>query len=618
MDEPSEVYPVPASLDALIELDAEDFEAAFSALSDEQKASVARKLARVVAHQENQLQTITGIGAAFTESLKIEDLLKRVMEKITELMNAERSTLFVHDAEKGQLWSVVSQGVADTEIRLDVGTGVAGWVAETGECLRIDDAYQDDRFNPDVDSKTGFLTKSILCQPITSLDGELLGVVQVLNRLDGRFVSEDEQLLRAIAGQVAIALENSKLYTAIVEKNEALTELTTRLEERVAELDLLVDVESAIARASDLEEMAETLTEKTSAVFRAGAVILTLADGERAQVFGYEPAQSPSFRSEHQKKDFLGRTIVDDPRPIVCHADCDQVPDAVKAFVSFPIFSLIAVPLIGGSGECIGAIQAVYSADQNRFTTEELKVLTLIAAQISSAVVAQRHRRERERSNRMEMMGQMLSGVIHDLKNPIAVVSGYVQLMAMSKDEETRKEYVGTIRNQFDMLNAMTKELLDYAQGASTILRRKVFVGTFFDSFRELLNAELNSRGVELKLTLNYKAGVFLDSSKFQRAVLNLARNACDAMPVGGVFEITVSEESDNVRFDFADHGEGIPENVRDRLFEEFVTEGKADGTGLGLAIVKKIVDEHDGTISFESVLNEGTTFTVLLPKGRP
>ena len=204
---------------------------------------------------------------------------------------------------------------------------------------------------------------------------------------------------------------------------------------------------------------------------------------------------------------------------------------------------------------------------------------------------------------------------MHDLKNPIAIINGYVQLMAKADDPERREEYAATIKRQVEGLGQMTRELLNFARGESTLLRRKVFVPNFFDELAELLQEELSARGVELALDLTYRDAIVVDTGKFQRMVLNLARNACDAMPGGGTFTIRSRAAGDDVVFEFADTGAGIPLEIRHRLFEEFVTQGKEHGTGLGLAIVKRIVEDHGGTISFDSTLQEGTAFIVRIPR---
>ena len=141
---------------------------------------------------------------------------------------------------------------------------------------------------------------------------------------------------------------------------------------------------------------------------------------------------------------------------------------------------------------------------------------------------------------------------------------------------------------------------------------------------QELLEPELHNKGVELDLTLDYRNDIKLDQVKMKRAILNLARNAAEAMGPHGKFTIHVSLvpegesellHEEHVLMALSDTGPGIPLEIRDRLFESFVTQGKKDGTGLGLAIVEKIVTDHGGVITFETESGVGTTFLIRLPR---
>src|ERR671928_894496 len=100
-------------------------------------------------------------------------------------MQADRSTIFLIDEKRGECWSRVAQGAEINEIRFPVGVGIAGHVAATGETLNIPDAYDDPRFNQEVDRRTGYRTRSILCMPVINKTGRCIGVTQVLNKFDG-------------------------------------------------------------------------------------------------------------------------------------------------------------------------------------------------------------------------------------------------------------------------------------------------------------------------------------------------------------------------------------------------------------------------------------------------
>ncbi len=620
--------PVPDYLSALMERESDEIETILARLPVEQKDSITQRLVDLVAHKQKQIDGMVAIGSAFSNSLRTEDLLQVIMEKITLLMHAERSTLFVLDAANDELWSVISQGMGNIEIRLQVGEGIAGWVAKERESVNICDVYKHEKFQKSFDNDSGFETRNMLCQPVysaasnpVSLSGasqkEVIGVVQVLNRKDGAFDEEDEYLLAAICGQVSIALENSKLYTDILKKNESLREMTTQLAAKVDELDLLVEVERIANQSTSMDQMIGALIEKTCNVFRSAGVFLTLSDVESSCVHQFVPSLDPVPTKQRIKnKVCIGQNLIQNVEGMICQSD--SISPELVALMPFTISSVAGVPLFDEiENTCIGALQAIHTNNSGeQFSEDELKILNIIGSRIVAVIRAQKQREEIEKNNRMASMGQMLSGIIHDIKNPISIISGYVQLMARNEDIEKRKAFAKTIKSQFGLLDKMTRELLDYAKGQSSLLRTKIFIGDFFDDFEELLSMELSSRGIELQLDIHYRGVIIADSSKLQRSILNLARNAADSMPEGGTFSIRVEEDGDDIVFQFQDSGQGIPLEIREKLFDDFVTSGKKNGTGLGLAIVKKIVEEHQASISFESVLNKGTTFFIRLPKG--
>ncbi len=139
-----------------------------------------------------------------------DELLRLIGETTARLTHAERATIYLIDWRKRELWSKVAMGDGVGEIRVPVGVGVAGAVAETGEAVNIPDAYADARFNPEIDRRSGFRTMNLLTVPMAGPDGRTVGVVQVLNKRDGPFDGEDQAALAALGASAAVAVENAR------------------------------------------------------------------------------------------------------------------------------------------------------------------------------------------------------------------------------------------------------------------------------------------------------------------------------------------------------------------------------------------------------------------------
>lgn len=180
-----------------------------------------------------RLLILLKVGQRLAAERDLDRLLSMIIEETTAALDAERSSLFLIDRERHEMWAKIAQGVGVTEIRFPLGVGIAGMVGILGETINIPDAYNDARFNPEFDLRTGFRTRSILCAPMTDRHGELTGAVQVLNKKSGRFNMDDEALLLALAAQAAVAIENADLYKRLSDINLSLEK---KVDERTEEL----------------------------------------------------------------------------------------------------------------------------------------------------------------------------------------------------------------------------------------------------------------------------------------------------------------------------------------------------------------------------------------------
>ncbi|MEI6305418.1 MAG: GAF domain-containing protein, partial [Deltaproteobacteria bacterium] len=167
----------------------------------------------------------------------IEALIQTVVFTASKVMEAERASLFLLDETAGELWSKVAEGEGHREIRVPLSNGVVGWAARHGEVVNISEAYEDDRFDQAVDQRTGFRTRNILCGPVKNLQGEVVGVIQVINKKVGQFGPREEALFKAFSYQTAVALDNFHLYRHLLSSHQTLS--------------ILFDVANALSQTLD-------------------------------------------------------------------------------------------------------------------------------------------------------------------------------------------------------------------------------------------------------------------------------------------------------------------------------------------------------------------------------
>ncbi len=576
--------------------------------------------------EQKKLALVQEVSRALSAGLDLDKLLMLIMEKVTVLMDADRSTLYLLSDDRTELWSKVFQGGAMQEIRLRVGEGIAGWVAASGETVNIPDAYIDKRFQPAVDLRSGYRTSSILCAPMCNSLGTIVGVAQVLNKKGGPFTKEDEELLAALSSQAAVSIENSKLYHSVVAKNVELLEAQEKLQQKTYELNLLFEIEREMNTAHSLDDLLERILHRAIAMVGAEAGSIALRERNSSEL-RFRTIAGPAAQELENKTIQIGEGLIGwvaaQGESLIVNDPATDERHARKFAEELGVIPrhLLCVPLM--TDEVLGVIELIDKRESDDpgergygFDEADLKLMVLIAGQASKAIQMAHVEHERVNQDRLASIGQMLAGVLHDLKTPMTIISGYAQLMAQIDQADQREAYVEQILRQFDLMGGMTREVLAFARGEANILVRKVYLHKFLEEVATQLAHSLAGRKVQMKIRPTYNGIAYFDEQKMMRLIHNLARNAADAMPDGGELRITTTTQDDRLVLELEDTGHGIPAELEGRLFELFAS-AKEGGTGLGLAIVKKIVDEHGGDITYDSGPG-GTRFQIMLPLEKP
>ncbi len=235
----------------------------------------------VAARNQRGVSALLKATTFLSQSLDLDRTLKAVMDEARELMQADRSTLFLLDRERSELWSKVAQGKNGTmlEIRIPADKGIAGFVASTGRTLNIPDVYSDPRFDPSTDQKSGYRTRTMLCMPVFNSTGDLIGVTQLINRKQGIFTSSDEEFMRAFNIQAGVALENAQLFESVLDQNQRITEQNRQIsQEKRYQEDVLRSLSNAVI-STDLQGRIVTINE-------AARKLLNLPEAEGRSVEG--------------------------------------------------------------------------------------------------------------------------------------------------------------------------------------------------------------------------------------------------------------------------------------------------------------------------------------------
>lgn len=234
--------------------------------------------------KRDPLISLLKIGQAVAAQTDIDALLKVIAEETKSAIQADRCSVFLYDEQNNELWSKVALGMDSQEIRFPADKGLAGHVVKTGKTINIKDAYLDNRFNKEIDLQTGYKTKTILCMPIKNLNQEIIGVFQVLNKLNGEFSEEDEDLLIAIGSSAGIALENAQLFKKqqemFIEQKEVFDSFIDTLAASIDARDKITAGHSSrvrlyselIAREFNLDEKNIEIIEKAATLHDIGKI----------------------------------------------------------------------------------------------------------------------------------------------------------------------------------------------------------------------------------------------------------------------------------------------------------------------------------------------------------
>lgn len=268
------------------------------------------------------------------------------------------------------------------------------------------------------------------------------------------------------------------------------------------------------------------------------------------------------------------------------------------------------VPLMARSG-LVGMLVLGPRHDRRTppFDTRAVQFLSRLAGRVALAVENHFYQIELIESERMTALGTMASMLAHDFRGPMTVIRGYAETFldpGVSPAEVRSRAEV--IMQMIDRLDRMATETLDFARGGGQLVRRTADLLHSLDQAADDLEREFPGLTIERRFVLPRAATAWLDMDKLQRAIGNIAANARDAMGGAGRFVLSARiDTADGAAGEppaprlvlmLTDEGPGVPAEIRDRIFEPFVTHGKKRGTGLGLAVARRFVEDHGGTIT--------------------
>lgn len=522
------------------------------------------------ARQAVEYSIISEIGRSLTSSLSIDDIFDQILSSVRAAIDASEVSVGFIDKETKELVFEKSLMGPKFEplppIRLKLGQGVAGWVAQKGKPLNVPDAYKDPRFFQGVDQASGFQTHSILCVPL-KVEGQVIGALEAVNKKGGSFTEADQRLLSALGSSVAIAIEKAHLHENVVSEKRRMDTIFSHMGEGLMTIDLG-------GRIQTINPAMLSMLRKTSG---------ELFGKDCREVIVTEPAilddliNQANYQIDNQDIFHAACDIV--------HADGSRIPVLVNGSATFDVTGM---------------------------TTEIIVVVSNIT-----------QLRELER-----MKDDFIANVTHELRTPLATILLYARLLRGGKakeDPDREDRYLGIVEEQSNHLQKMVRKILDLSRIESTLTylsTEEIDLGGLFDDLLPPYMKMAAQKG----LILNTKFDGNLPALKGNLEALglilrNLIDNAIKFTPCG---KITISAVNCGnwIQIYIKDEGIGITPESFPHLFQRFyrtkaTVELGIGGTGLGLALVKEATERLGGEITVESQPGKGSTFTLKLPVSR-
>ncbi|MGD2162534.1 MAG: GAF domain-containing protein [Anaerolineales bacterium] len=592
----------------------------------------ARLFERVVKERRN-VNLVYEVAQELTDSLNQDEILERALASTVRHLNAHSGEIFLLEEGSHRLRLRASSrrdGLKLLEmekpVKLTLGHGLMGWVAENRQSTLVPDVRQDKRWV--IFEGIDEAVSTAVATPLIS-SGTLIGVMGVFQTEVGEFNEDHLHLLEAIARQLSLAISNARRYEA--------------LERRVAELSVVREVVEVVNQRLEMTSLLEEVVHQVGEVLGYPVVEVYLVDGSEL-LLGAAYGGPMDMETRYQMTDGMLGRVAQSGEPVFL-PDVGKEPDYVEGWPQSR--SEIAVPL--RKEDMVIGVLNVESPLEYGLTDEDVRLLTVLADQISIALEnAALYDRLREHADALEMMvaertaelaealdkaqaadqlkTSFVSDVSHELRTPLSNIRLYLDLLRRGP-EDRYEGYLQTLDRETNRLVALIEDLLAISSldaGTSIPNAKSLDLNKIAKALAEDRRRLYFDRKLELALKLEADLPeVDADEKMISQVVANLMTNALNYTPQGGHVELRtekiVDEEGTWSTLSVRDDGLGIPEAELNRIFDRFYRgsisrKTGTPGTGLGLSISKEILERHQGRITVKSEPGAGSEFTIWLP----
>lgn len=570
-----------------------------------------------------ELSTLNEIGRALGTTLRLDQVLDIVARRIRATLPGTLFAVAIAPSVNAPLeLSTVSGDSGELPEGRAAAWAAAQWISLRGTNLRVEDAAQSIAYGIPPELGKVQDCRSWLGVPLLAGD-EIVGAVVVAHAEPHAFLPDDERLLASVAIQAAVAVNNARLYEAVIR--------------RTAELAAVLEMSQVISQAGvGTRALVEMLVRRARELIECDSLAVLLYDDTRASLaplvfVGSEEDREAFMRIRVKPGEGLAGLVAQSGRPeLVNEAHLDPRSKHVPGTTVIPE-SIILTPL-RARDTVLGVLMMSREGEGRGFLPSDLDFLTVVANHAAIALENARlfeslqgaytdlkaTQNQLVASERLHALGEMASGVAHDFNNVLGAILGRAQLMLMRASDDDVKKGLRVIEQAARDGASTVKRIQDFtrlsAPSEPTVLDINQVARDAAEFTRPRWEEPRTNGRLDFVLELQAAHAVLANAAELREVVTNLVINAVDATPHAGTITLRTSSSDRAVFLDVIDTGSGMSDEVMEKIFHPFFTTKGKKGTGLGLAISQAIVARYHGALTVESAVGRGSTFSIRLP----
>ena len=550
------------------------------------------------------IDSLNQISESIYDSYDLENAFETILEKVSQHFSFNFTIIGIVNEDRQVVEIEVSQGITDTIAPIPFKQSIIGWTAFHRKPVMVKNFIEESKLTPLSKESVSAITIPMI------LKGKTIGVMHMESKQAGQYSLEDLKIATLFANEAGKVISNIWLINQLKSKTDQLHSLINLSRNLVAKLDS--------------NSILVNLAQETRALLKCHSCALFLTSPDKNILDLHTMVNTTGILNDSSQIDLNDSAIggaLRRKKQIEIHNILYTEENEFNSIIlRDSLYSMLVTPIIF-QNQVVGVLNA-YSQEKHRFSDNEKRtafaLADLGAMTLENARLYEKTFTSEEilrKNEKLTTLGLLSAEIAHEIRNPLTVIKLLFQTLDLQFDAtDPRSKDAELITERIDHLETIVERVLGFSHRNHNTKSRNNLSKLVKESL-QLVRLKLN----QLKIEVSFECPrdelyVEANMGQIQQVILNLIFNASQAISKsGGKIHIKLFQDNDMAYFNIQDNGHGIPESIKERIFESFLT-NRSEGTGLGLSIAKRILASHRGTISLIKSGPEGTVFEFALP----